>query len=154
MSSANFDFDSVNLPDATLKSFGIVVSDWNSKITSNLLNGCLEFLRKKNVLKKNIHITHVPGSFELIYGCKKMQKKNIDVVIAIGSVIRGETSHFEFICQSTTNGIKDLNVIGKCPVILCLLTDNSLQQALDRSGGKYGNKGTEAAIAAIKMSFI
>ena len=80
--------------------------------------------------------------------------QNIDVVIAIGSVIRGETSHFEFICQSTTNGIKDLNVIGKCPVILCLLTDNSLQQALDRSGGKYGNKGTEAAIAAIKMSFI
>ena len=154
MSSANFDFDPVNLPDATLKSFGIVVSDWNSKITSNLLNGCLEFLRKKNVLKKNIHITHVPGSFELIYGCKKMQEKNIDVVIAIGSVIRGETSHFEFICQSTTNGIKDLNVIGKCPVILCLLTDNSLQQALDRSGGKYGNKGTEAAIAAIKMSFI
>lgn len=154
MSSANFDFDTVNLPDATSKSFGIVVSDWNSKITSNLLNGCLEFLRKKNVLKKNIHITHVPGSFELIYGCKKMQKKNIDVVIAIGSVIRGETSHFEFICQSTTNGIKDLNVIGKCPVILCLLTDNSLQQALDRSGGKYGNKGTEAAIAAIKMSFI
>ena len=154
MSSSNFDFDPVNLPDATLKSFGIVVSDWNSKITSNLLNGCLEFLRKKNVLKKNIYITHVPGSFELIYGCKKMQKKNIDVVIAIGSVIRGETSHFEFICQSTTNGIKDLNVIGKCPVILCLLTDNSLQQALDRSGGKYGNKGTEAAIAAIKMSFI
>ena len=154
MSSENFDFDPVNLPDATFKSFGIVVSDWNSKITSNLLNGCLEFLRKKNVLKKNIHITHVPGSFELIYGCKKMQKKNIDVVIAIGSVIRGETSHFEFICQSTTNGIKDLNVIGKCPVILCLLTDNSLQQALDRSGGKYGNKGTEAAIAAIKMSFI
>ena len=154
MSSSNFDFDPVNLPDATFKSFGIVVSDWNSKITSNLLNGCLEFLRKKNVLKKNLHITHVPGSFELIYGCKKMQKKNIDVVIAIGSVIRGETSHFEFICQSTTNGIKDLNVIGKCPVILCLLTDNSLQQALDRSGGKYGNKGTEAAIAAIKMSFI
>ena len=154
MSSANFDFDPANLPDATLKSFGIVVSDWNSKITSNLLNGCLEFLRKKNVLKKNIYITHVPGSFELFYGCKKMQKKNIDVVIAIGSVIRGETSHFEFICQSTTNGIKDLNVIGKCPVILCLLTDNSLQQALDRSGGKYGNKGTEAAIAAIKMSVI
>ena len=85
---------------------------------------------------------------------KKCKKKNIDVVIAIGSVIRGETSHFEFICQSTTNGIKDLNVIGKCPVILCLLTDNSLQQALDRSGGKYGNKGTEAAIAAIKMSVI
>ena len=154
MSSENFDFDPVNLPDATLKSFGIVVSDWNSKITSNLLNGCIEFLRKKNVLKKNIHITHVPGSFELIYGCKKMQKKNIDVVIAIGSVIRGETSHFEFICQSTTNGIKDLNVTGKCPVILCLLTDNSLQQALDRSGGKFGNKGTEAAIAAIKMSII
>ena len=120
----------------------------------NVFSGTNKFEEIKNVLKKNIHITHVPGSFELIYGCKKMQKKNMDVVIAIGSVIRGETSHFEFICQSTTNGIKDLNVIGKCPVILCLLTDNSLQQALDRSGGKYGNKGTEAAIAAIKMSFI
>ena len=154
MSSANFDFDPINLPDASGKSFGIVVSEWNSKITSNLLNGCLDFLRKKNVLKKNIPTAHVPGSFELVYGCKKMQEKNIDAVIAIGSVIRGETSHFEFICQSTTNGIKDLNIVGKCPVILCLLTDNSLQQAIDRSGGKYGNKGTEAAIAAIKMSFI
>ena len=97
---------------------------------------------------------NVPGSFELIYGCRKMQNNQVDVVIAIGSVIRGETKHFDFICNATSNGIKDLNVIGNCPVIFCVLTDNSKQQSIDRSGGKYGNKGTEAAIAAIKMALI
>ena len=79
---------------------------------------------------------------------------NVDAIIAIGSLIRGETSHFDYICQSTSQGIKDLNVQGKSPVIFCVLTDDTLQQALDRSGGKFGNKGEEAAIAAIKMAFI
>ena len=83
-----------------------------------------------------------------------MQDKNVDAIIAIGSLIRGETSHFDYICQSTSQGIKDLNVQGKSPVIFCVLTDDTFQQALDRSGGKFGNKGEEAAITAIKMSFI
>ena len=96
----------------------------------------------------------MPGSFELVYGCKKMQQKQVDVVIAIGSVIKGETKHFEFICNATSNGIKDLNVNGRCPVIFCVLTDDSMEQSIARSGGKLGNKGTEAAIAAIKMAII
>ncbi|MAR26879.1 MAG: 6,7-dimethyl-8-ribityllumazine synthase [Flavobacteriaceae bacterium] len=154
MSSANYNLDLTNVPNAENKSFGIVVSEWNDEITNNLLIGSLDLLKSKGVLKKNIHITRVPGSFELIYGCKKMQDKNVDAIIAIGSLIRGETSHFDYICQSTSQGIKDLNVQGKSPVIFCVLTDDTLQQALDRSGGKFGNKGEEAAIAAIKMSFI
>ena len=81
-----------------------------------------------------------------------MQKENVDVVIAIGSVIQGETKHFDFVCQGVTQGIKDLNIINDVPVIFCVLTDNTLQQSKERSGGKHGNKGTEAAIAAIKMA--
>ena len=154
MSSANYNLDLTNVPNAESKSFGIVVSEWNDEITNNLLIGSLDLLKSKGVIKKNIHIIRVPGSFELIYGCKKMQDKNVDAIIAIGSLIRGETSHFDYICQSTSQGIKDLNVHGKSPVIFCVLTDDTFQQALDRSGGKFGNKGEEAAIAAIKMSFI
>ena len=154
MSSANYNLDLTNVPNAESKSFGIVVSEWNDEITNNLLVGSLDLFKSKNVPKKNIHIIRVPGSFELIYGCKKMQDKNVDAIIAIGSLIRGETPHFNYICQSTSQGIKDLNVQGKSPVIFCVLTDDTLQQALDRSGGKFGNKGAEAAIAAIKMAFI
>ena len=154
MSTRSFNIDLSLIPNATNVKFGIVVSHWNGDITNNLLNGSLELLDSVNVPKKNIQVMNVPGSFELIYGCRKMQNNQVDVVIAIGSVIRGETKHFDFICNATSNGIKDLNVIGNCPVIFCVLTDNSKQQSIDRSGGKYGNKGTEAAIAAIKMALI
>tara|TARA_B100000989_G_scaffold121172_1_gene89419 strand:+ start:211 stop:675 length:465 start_codon:yes stop_codon:yes gene_type:complete len=154
MSSANYNLDLTNVPNAESKSFGIVVSEWNNEITNNLLIGSLDLFKSKNVPRKNIHIIRVPGSFELIYGCKKMQNKNVDAIIAIGSLIRGETPHFDYICQSTSQGIKDLNVQGESPVIFCVLTDDTFQQALDRSGGKFGNKGVEAAIAAIKMAFI
>jgi 6,7-dimethyl-8-ribityllumazine synthase len=94
----------------------------------------------------------VPGSFELIHGSKKAQEENPNAVIAIGSVIQGETKHFEFICNSVAQGIKDLNINSKVPVIFCVLTDDNLNQAKERSGGKFGNKGEEAAIAAIKMA--
>ena len=154
MSTRSFNIDLSLIPNATNVKFGIVVSNWNGDITKKLLNGSLELLDSVNVPKKNIQVMNVPGSFELIYGCKKMQNNQVDVDIAIGSVIRGETKHFDFICNATSNGIKDLNVIGNCPVIFCVLTDNSKQQSIDRSGGKYGNKGTEAAIAAIKMALI
>tara|TARA_Y100000768_G_C23982243_1_gene686568 strand:+ start:2971 stop:3435 length:465 start_codon:yes stop_codon:yes gene_type:complete len=154
MSSANFNFDIDKVPSASKLNFGIVVSEWNNNITSKLLQGSLDLLKMKNVKDNQIQVMYVPGSFELVYGCKTMQERNVDVVIAIGSIIRGETSHFDFVCQSTSQGIKDLNLNGKCPVIFCVLTDDTIQQAIDRSGGKYGNKGTEAAIAAIKMALI
>ena len=154
MSTASFHVDTNQIPDANDLKFGIVVSRWNSNITDNLLKGSLDLLYSKKVPKDNIQILSVPGSFELVYGCKKMQQKQVDVVIAIGSVIKGETKHFEFICNATSNGIKDLNVNGRCPIIFCVLTDNTLEQSIARSGGKLGNKGTEAAIAAIKMAII
>jgi 6,7-dimethyl-8-ribityllumazine synthase len=154
MSTASFHVDTNQIPDANDLKFGIVVSRWNSNITDNLLKGSLDLLYSKKVPKDNIQILSVPGSFELVYGCKKMQQKQVDVVIAIGSVIKGETKHFEFICNATSNGIKDLNVNGRCPVIFCVLTDDSMEQSIARSGGKLGNKGTEAAIAAIKMAII
>ena len=154
MSTASFQVNKNQIPDASDLNFGIVVSRWNSNITDNLLKGSLDLLYSKKVPKNNIQILSVPGSFELIYGCKKMQQKQVDVVIAIGSVIKGETKHFEFICNATSNGIKDLNVNGRCPVIFCVLTDDNMEQSIARSGGKLGNKGTEAAIAAIKMAII
>ena len=154
MSTESFQIDINQIPDANNLKIGIVVSNWNSNITNNLLKGSLDLLYSKKVIKDNIQIMNVPGSFELVYGCKKMQEKQVDVVIAIGSVIKGETKHFEFICNAASNGIKDLNVNGRCPVIFCVLTDDNLKQSIARSGGELGNKGTEAAIAAIKMAII
>ena len=104
-------------------------------------------------LQENIIRLNVPGSFELVYGAQRMiVTQQVDVVITIGCVIKGETMHFEFVCEGVTQGIKDLNVQTDVPVIFCLLTDNNEQQSIDRSGGVHGNKGTEAAIAAIKMA--
>jgi len=154
MSTASFHLDTNLINDANNLKFGIVVSSWNNNITDDLLEGCLKVLYSNNVPESNIQIINVPGSFELVYGCKIMQEKEVDVVIAIGCVIKGETKHFEFICNATSNGIKDLNVNGRCPVIFCVLTDNTLEQSIARSGGELGNKGTEAAIAAIKMAII
>ena len=154
MSSESYKVDSNNIPDASNLKIGIVVSRWNHRITDNLLKGSIALLESKNTAPENIQIIYVPGSFELVYGCRKMQKKGVDVVIAIGSVIRGETKHFDFICNATANGIKDLNISGNCPVIFCVLTDDNIQQSIDRSGGKFGNKGKEAAIAAIQMASI
>ena len=154
------EFNSLNnidlkkIPDASNFKFGIVVSKWNREITNNLLKGCIDLLKSKGALDININILKVPGSFELIYGCKKMQQEDVNAIIAIGSVIRGETKHFDFICNATSNGIKDLNLSGNMPVIFCVLTDENMEQAIDRSGGKFGNKGTESAIAAIEMAAI
>jgi len=103
-------------------------------------------------LISNISRINVPGSFELIYGAKHAQNTGVDAVVVIGSVIQGETKHFDFVCQGVVQGIKDLNIKSDIPVIFCVLTDNNLQQALDRSGGKHGNKGVEAAVAALKMA--
>ena len=145
-------YDKATIPNAKDFRFGIVVSEWNDTITEGLYNGAIEALKDCGALDNHIKRWNVPGSYELIYGSKKMQHQNIDVVIAIGSVIQGETKHFDFVCEGVTQGIKDLNVLSDIPVIFCVLTDNNMQQSIDRSGGKHGNKGTEAAIAAIKMA--
>lgn len=144
-------YDKDSIPNAKDFRFGIVVSEWNDSITSALLEGAKTALLDCGAQAENIKVAHVPGSFELIYGSKKFQEEKVDAVIAIGSVIRGETEHFTFVCEAVSQGIKDLNILYDVPVIFCVLTDDNLQQAKDRSGGRHGNKGTEAAIAAIKM---
>jgi len=146
------EYDKTTIPDASKFRFGIVVSEWNDTITEGLYQGAYNALVENGALPNNIIRWDVPGSFELIYGSKKMQEQMVNVVIAIGSVIQGETKHFDFVCEAVSQGIKDLNVIKDTPVIFCVLTDNNMQQAIERSGGKHGNKGTEAAIAAIKMA--
>ena len=145
-------YDKTTIPNAKDFRFGIVVSEWNDTITEGLCNGAIATLKDCGATDSNIIRWNVPGSFELIYGCKKMVKQKVDAVIAIGSVIQGETKHFDFVCEGVTQGIKDLNLHNEIPVIFCVLTDNNIQQSIDRSGGKHGNKGTEAAIAAIKMA--
>ena len=148
-------YDKNKIPNAKNLRFGIVVSDWNDEITEALYEGAQEALLDCGTLSENILRWDVPGSFELTFGCKKMiQTQKLDAIIAIGSVIRGETSHFDFVCSATAQGIKDLNVAYDVPVIFCVLTDDNIEQSRARSGGKHGNKGTEAAIAAIQMAML
>ncbi len=147
-------YDKNRVPNAKEFRFGLVVAEWNEEITEGLYRGAIEALKANGVLEEKIVRWNVPGSFELIYACKKMQESfdMLDAIIAIGSVVEGETKHFEYVCQGVTHGIKDLNVKHDIPVIFCVLTDQNMQQAIDRSGGKYGNKGTESGISAIKMA--
>lgn len=146
-------YDKSSIPNAKNFRFGIVVSKWNPEITSNLAQGAIDTLIDCGATSENIITWEVPGSFELIYGCKKMlETQNLDAIIAIGNVIQGETKHFDFVCEGVTQGIKDLNIKYNTPTIFCVLTDNTKQQSIDRSGGKHGNKGVECAIAAIEMA--
>ena len=148
-------YDKATIPNAKNLRFGIVVSEWNSKITGNLYQGAIDAFLDCGVPEGNILRWDVPGSFELPFGCKRMiNTQQVDAVVAIGSVIRGETKHFDFVCTATAQGIMELNLQADIPVIFCVLTDNTMQQAVDRSGGKHGNKGAEAAIAAIKMAVL
>lgn len=144
-------YNSDAVPDGTSFTVHLVVSQWNDTITSSLQEGAVTTLLKHKVQESNIKVWNVPGSFELIYGAKKAQSYNPDAVIVIGSVIQGQTKHFDFVCKAVSQGIKDLNVHSVVPVIFCVLTDNTLEQAQDRSGGKHGNKGVEAAVAALQM---
>ena len=145
-------YDKNTIPNAKDFRFGIVVSEWNEQVTEGLYNGAVQALTDCGALPENIIRWNVPGSFELIFGAKQMHEKlELDCVIVIGCVIKGETMHFEFVCEGVTQGMKDLNLMYDIPTIFCVLTDNNMQQSIDRSGGKYGNKGVEAAIAAIKM---
>ena len=144
-------YDKSALPDASSFKLGIVVSEWNAEVTNGLLQGALKTLLDCGVLDHNISVHKVPGSFELIFGAKKLQTSGVDAVITIGCLVQGETKHFDYVCAGVTQGIKDLNINHSIPVIFCVLTDNNLQQSLDRSGGKYGNKGVEAAVTALKI---
>ena len=148
------DFDKKSIPDSSKMKFGIVVSKWNDKITDNLFNGAYTTLIESGVLKNNIVKLEVPGSFELIFGAKILSTKEVDAIICLGSIIQGETKHFDYVCQAVSNGIKDLNITLDIPVIFGVLTDNTMEQALNRSGGKHGNKGIEAAVTAIKMAHL
>lgn len=147
------EYDKSTLPNAKEFKVGIVVSEWNDQVTEGLFSGAKEALLDCGMLEENIVRWNVPGSFELIFGAKRMIEvdEDLDAVIVVGCVIKGETMHFDFVCQGVTQGIKDLNLISDIPVIFCVLTDNNEQQSLDRSGGAHGNKGTEAAVAALKM---
>lgn len=146
------DYTSENIGDISNKKFAIVISEWNEEITGALYAGALETLLGSGAKKENIIKKWVPGSFELSLGAQWMaQKDDIDAVICLGCVIQGDTKHFDFICQSVAQGIKDVSLKYNKPVIFGVLTPNTRQQALDRAGGKHGNKGDEAAITAIKM---
>jgi 6,7-dimethyl-8-ribityllumazine synthase len=148
---SDYDFDKV--PDASNMCFGIVVSEWNPEITGALLQGTVSTLEKHGTIPENIHVKTVPGSFELVYGAQQMCKNDgFDAIIILGCVIRGETPHFDYICEGVTEGIAHLNASQNIPVVFGLLTTNDLQQAKDRSGGRLGNKGDECAVVAIKMA--
>ena len=155
MSSAHHNlsgFNKENAPDASSMKIGIVVSDWNEEITEALYEGAYKTLIDCKAKKENIIRVNVPGSFELPLGAQSLfLQQKVDAVICLGCVIQGETRHFEFICNAVANGLTDLSIMHKAPFVFGVLTTNNLQQAIDRAGGKHGNKGVEAALTAVKM---
>ena len=146
------DFSTANLPDVSQKRFAIIVSEWHTEVTGALYTGAYDTLVKYGTQESNIISVQVPGSFELSLGAQKLaQREDIDAVICLGCVIQGETRHFDFICQAVADGITNVSLKYNKPVIFGVLTPNTQEQAMDRAGGKHGNKGDEAAITAIKM---
>ena len=155
MATANNNFskyDVSRVPDGKNTRIALIVSEWNKEITEALFQGAKNTLIDHNVLNKNIVRIDVPGSFELIYGANSAQRMDFDAIIAIGCIIQGETRHFEFISNAVAQGIKDLNINGKAPVVFCVLTDETIEQSIARSGGDKGNKGVEAAFTALRMT--
>jgi 6,7-dimethyl-8-ribityllumazine synthase len=147
------DFSETTIPSAAPYSFGIVVAEWNSAITNALYQGAYKSLVDNGALAENIYTYLVPGSFELTSGVDLLLKNTrLDAVLCLGCVIQGETRHFDFICNAVANGITNVSVKYSKPVIFGVLTTDNQQQAVERSGGKYGNKGIEAAVTAIKMA--
>jgi 6,7-dimethyl-8-ribityllumazine synthase len=146
-------YDPESVPSAGKMRFGIVVSDWNNEITYALLEGAAKTLKKHGATDRNIIIKHVPGSFELTLGAQFLAEyDDLDAIICLGCVIQGETPHFNYICQGVTQGVTQLNMEYNIPFVFGVLTTSTHQQAVDRAGGKHGNKGDEAAITAIKMA--
>ncbi len=155
MSSANKNlstFEGSHIPDAKPFRFGIVYAEWNYEVTNALKEGAIKTLLANGALTENIVLKEVPGSFELTLGAQYLAEyANVDAIICLGCVIQGETRHFDFICDAVANGITHLNIKYNKPFIFGVLTPDNQQQALDRAGGKHGNKGDEAAVTAIKM---
>lgn len=149
-------YDANQLPSADVlerQRYALVVADWNSEITFAMAQGAIDTLIKHGVQGDNIDVLHVPGTVELTYGATHiMKEERVNAVIVIGCVIQGETPHFDYVCQSVTQGVATLNAQGKVPVIFSVLTVLNQQQALDRCGGKLGNKGVEGAYTAIRMA--
>ncbi len=146
------DYSQKGVSDISNKKFALVVSEWNTDVTESLYAGAIQTLKENGAHKENLIRVDVPGSFELSLGAQKMaQREEIDAVICIGCVIQGETKHFDFICDAVAHGITNVSLKYDKPVIFGVLTPNTQKQALDRAGGKHGNKGDEAAITAIKM---
>ena len=142
-------YDVSRVPDGKNSRIALVVSEWNKEITEALFQAAKNTLIDHNVFNKNIVRIDVPGSFELVYGANSAQRMDFDAIIAIGCIIQGETRHFEFISNAVAQGIKDLNLNGKAPVVFCVLTDETIEQSKARSGGDKGNKGVEAAFTAL-----
>lgn len=141
------------VPSGEKCSIGIVISDWNDEITNNLLNGAVETLLEHATDEKDILIEHVPGAYELPFGAKALiDRKKFDAIICLGCIIQGETRHFDFIADAVANGIMKVSLDEEIPVIFGVLTTNNIEQARERSGGRLGNKGVEAAITALKMA--
>jgi 6,7-dimethyl-8-ribityllumazine synthase len=145
-------YDKENIMNGADLKIGIVVSEWNHEITSKLYEGAIETLSAHNVSAENIRIQKVPGAFELPLGAQFLLKsKQYDGIIAIGTVIQGETKHFDFVCQGTTEGIMRVMLDFNTPISFCVLTDNTIEQSIARSGGVHGNKGIEAAVSLLQM---
>jgi 6,7-dimethyl-8-ribityllumazine synthase len=145
-------FDKTSLPQLKKARIGIAVSEWNKEVTGALLAGAVEVLKECSLKQSNIMIEWVPGSYELPLAAQYLIRyRKADAVICLGSVIQGETRHFEFICQAVSQNIIQVSTGHNTPVIFGVLTTDNMQQALDRSGGKHGNKGVEAAVAAVQM---
>ena len=149
-------YDANQLPNADVlgrQRYAIVVADWNSEITYAMAPGAVDTFLKHGVPEENIDVCHVPGTVELTYAAARLiREERLDAIIVIGCVIQGETPHFDYVCQSVTQGVAQLNAQGKVPVIFSVLTVLNQQQALDRCGGKLGNKGVEGAYTAIRMA--
>lgn len=145
-------YDRDKVPNGARWKIGLAVSEWNQSITHSLRDGAFKALTDNGILPTNIVVADSPGSYELpLVSQWLLDKAQVDAVVAIGSVIRGETAHFDYVCSAVAQGIKDVSLKSGKPVIFCVLTDDTMQQAIDRSGGKHGNKGVECAIAALKM---
>ncbi len=145
-------YDASTMPDATGMKVAIVAAEWNNQVTDALLQGAVDTLITNGVNPDNIYVARVPGTIELTFAAQQMAEAyEPDAVIAIGCVVRGDTPHFDYVCQSVTQGITHLNSLFGIPFIFGVLTTDTMQQALDRAGGKLGNKGDEAAVTAIKM---
>ncbi|NML58452.1 6,7-dimethyl-8-ribityllumazine synthase [Chryseobacterium cheonjiense] len=146
------DYKPLHITNADEFSIGIVFSEWNDFVTYNLRDAALEILQKEGVKPENIKLFPVPGAFELNYASMQLCKeRKYDAVISIGCVIRGETPHFDYVCSAVAQGIKDCNILTDTPTIFCVLTDDTKEQSIARSGGDLGNKGVEAAVTALRM---